>query len=399
MPPNFMLEQEQAHSDWRQQRRATRRLVRSLPEPLRRQLLRIRRTDIQEDVASSILDRVYEVAERRGLLREAAGRSVGARAKPLAAIHRRAILRHLASDPGYVQSVHRMVDQRLRTAHLERVSSVPVLPPLGAPALAGDPVLLDSNLGLGAASYADDAPDGFYAYAVDSFLKSAAVSTLGASRSQRCRALHLDPRGGSLARAAKAMSVADNWLIQEVGSELEPTDLPAVAPGRRFAIHAGSFDLVVWSIPSPAGPGAAAQVQAYRHLDDPDLRQVRYRVGASVVSVPSPSTVGVRRWRQSVAEILRGVVLPALNERGVAILRLPLCVRVTRRAAPGRTGFGGYVLDSRLPAEVPSILSSAGLALRSSEIKEEGPVNQPFVGSARGRWLLVIATRTETANA
>jgi hypothetical protein len=398
MPSNFMFEQEQGQNDWRHQRRATRRLVRSLPEPLRRQLLRIRRTDIQEDVASSILDRVHEIAEQRGLVREAVG-NPKVRAKPLAAIHRRAILRGLASDTGYVQFVHRLVDQRLRTAHLEKVSSVPSLQLVEAPPPTGDPVTLDGSLGLGGASYADEAPDGFYTYAVDAFLKGAARSTTGGGGGLPVRALHLDPRAGSLARAVGAMAVSAGWRIQEVGAELEPTDLPAVARGRRFAIRPRSFDVAVWSIPSPAGPGASAQVQAYRHFDDPDLRRVRYRVGASVVSVPSPSAVGVRRWRRSVGEVLSRVILPALNERGMAVLRIPLCVRVTRRAAPGRAGFAGYFLDSRLPAEVPSILESAGLELRSSKIEEAGPVNQPFVGAAHGRWLLVIATPGEKAHA
>lgn len=393
MPARSKPNPESTSSEWRQQRRRARALIRSLPQALRRELHRIRRSDIREEIATAIIEHALDEAERRGLLK-ASARPSDARRLALPAIHRRALLRTLAGDPNYLQSVHRDVDQRLRAAHLEKVSSVPALPALSAVGHMDSDGTFIGDLGLGAASWMDEAPDDFYVYALEQVLRQTATELTLGSVPRLVRVLNLDPRGGSLARAAHALGAAEDLSVHEVGTELGPTDLPSVLQNRRGVVVPQGYDLVVWSVPSPAGPGAANQVQAYRQLDDPDLRRARYRVGDATVAVRSPAAVGIRRWLRSVQTVLTKVVAVALNEPGVAVLRLPLCVRVTRRARPGLRGFSGYVEEQQLAAEIPALLREAGLATQRSQAMEvvDG-VNQPFVGNTQERWLLVVATR------
>jgi len=199
---------DETSGDWREQRRDVSRALRRLPDSLRREVERARRSDIRASIVEQIMERVLELARERGLTRTRRD-SDGVRIiERVITVDERMILRQLAGERTYLQHVHRLVDEALRTAHLTKLNPVSIesLPPAHSERLPTEegPWAAESDLRLGTGSALGEAPDAFFLAAAH-YLISAGQDELVLAANNGApgdRVLVLNPAGGAFARAA-----------------------------------------------------------------------------------------------------------------------------------------------------------------------------------------------------
>jgi hypothetical protein len=344
---------------------------RRLPDELRQDLRRIRRDDLRGVFVDDIFQRVHEVADRRGLLAmhtEATGEPT----PYLPVVREREILRSFADNATFRRQLRVGIRTALRTAHGAKVDPSTLVRVAGD--AAGDEPPHDgtwapaADIGLQTGTMLDAPPECWLIWAARAAVRLAAVKKRRAPLAA-FSVLNPDAGAGGFARALH-LEVGDDATginVQEFDDLFTPTPLPAVVGGRQDALRRGAYDLMVWSVPAPALGGASNDRNRYREVPTTDV-----------------GSVGPRRWRQNVERMLRELVPQVLRVGGLAIVRLPLGVRVGER---GRRGYECYpgLLDGLLDH-----LGAAGLSVVWNRATEEtGSVNQPYVGVNRCPWLTV----------
>jgi hypothetical protein len=395
------------------ERRRVSAMLASMPASIAQVIKRVKRDDIRHTLCAEVMEEVDAIASQRGLMPTAEDVVLGG-AHGLLVVHRNAILDELARRPTFLNQLKHRVEQALRVAHIEKINPhlvqrepdvVSVEDPL--PGVVWKPA---SDLGLGTATTLDEAPDGFW-YWVAERVRHEGVARTECGEDPAVRVLHLDPRGGPLARALVARrDLLGPVRIQELGPELSPTLFPwgyaqedalehdrqgrefprARVVQNRVAQLEPPYDILAWAVPSPSWGAASNQGELYDHGGTVLLAD-----GVEVVRVPWLGKVGPTRWKDLFRGVLNQLVPNLLSESGAAILRVPLGMRVQQRARGRRQARNGYEARPDLLDGVLDDLAAHGLHIAEAyDVEDEHPVAQPYVGRSRAPSKVFVLRRT-----
>lgn len=381
--------------EFEQERLLCSALLSRFPSAIARQVRRLRREHLRHQVACEVREWVVERARRRGLLGTPENELLGARSSELPVVHERDILDELARDCAFMGWLGRRIDEIRSVAHLARtdpgqVSSYPEPVEVAAP-VEGEIWRPQCDLGLGTCTVLDEAPDGFWFWVASQIAEEAKYRDERA-RDARLKVLHLDPRGGPLARALPTVALPVQITMQEVGPELSATRQrsanPHVIQNRCATIDLERYDFLVWSVASPSVGAASNQGGMYEHPGTIHLND-----GVHSIQVPWLGKLGPTRWREIFGALIRGLIPAALAPRGTAIVRVPLGVRVQQRLQPRRNG---YEAKPDLLHGLLSDLEEDGLEIVAAHDAEDAaPPPQPFVGRSRPATRVLVFRHVE----
>jgi hypothetical protein len=389
-------------ADWHFERVHSNATISALPPSLRRELNRLRTTHLRSGVLAWLDEQVLEVTRARRTAVAIRRLTEPAHLEVLQ-VHRTAILLELSTSPAFLRRLHRHIDLSLRAAHLQKIDpshlhSIPDYNDAAEPPRDGvwQP---PSCTGLGVASFLDEPPDGFWTWVAAQAERER--TRVGRPRSTY-RVLVLDPRGGGFARALASRRPRGQFLVQEFGPELTSTTFVGEEPqlgqrrngvrilGDRSApVREQAYDLIVWSLPSPAIGGASNHHRIYGHpsflVPEP-----------AADPLPWLGSLGPRRWQLVMGAYVRFLVPGALRDGAMFIGRFPLGMRIHDRTDPSgqRNGYRGlpHLLDS-----LEDHFRAGNLDVEASLHQSEAtPVPQPFAGTSRCPWQVYCLRKRES---
>jgi len=398
--------------EWRQLRRQTRDQLRRLPPEVQREIRKIRRDDLRADLVCRVVDRVSERASDLRSLREPNDES-GYREPRLTAVEERQVLRAMVTTE-FIGWLRTEVGRILRSAHLSKIdpgqcSSLPDSLPHQAPQADGSWVPAE-DLGLQIASVMDGPPEGWWALCAQ-IIEERSKYKSEQGEDPDLLVLAIDAGAGGLARALSTTPTEGTVLVRETGAVLSHTELPNVlgsstrgdhasADGLEFRLPTSTFartdsvpdsefDVVVWGALSPTVGGAANELLPYL---SPSYD------GSRLVYPTTLGRLGPRRWQREVRHTISNLLGRALKPGGIAILRLPLGYRVSKRSKKRILAQHGYVACPNLIDGVLDNVSRFGLRVTTTiEEHPRGRVSQPYVGSSRCTWVTYVLVKTEAS--
>ncbi len=369
--------------EWQRARRERKADERRLPDALRRQTRRIKRSDLGHHVVSTILDDVKERARQAELLVTVTSIDDEPWSYVPADVEED-ILQKLAANSQYVAQVRRRVDEALRVAHVARVQpeqyfELPeALPPVFK---ADDELVVRSDIGLGTASVLEAEPEEWNHWVASQIDGARDVDDL--ELGGPVPVVVLGALAGGFARAVRVtgayIRVAElDWIWDEA------TQLPCVE-SRDAAWKDGVFDAAVVVLPSSSTSGAANQRCIYR-----DGGMPRAETGGDR-NIKGPgdkgydlSSRGPRRWSREALGYL-AVVNARLPLGALAYVLLPLGIRDER----------GYIAAPDLLGEALERIGEAGFhVVQRLPTFEVAPVAQPFVGHQRPERVTLVVKKT-----
>jgi hypothetical protein len=349
-------------AEWKAARRARRALERRLPERLARLVGVVRRDDLGDAFASTVLRDAADVARvRRGERRVVeVGNPNWSYILPVV---ERDVLRQLDDNDAYRNHVRRDVRRVLRSEHLvrvdpgaERITLPERLGPL--PKAAGGILEVESDIGLGTATVLESEPEQWNVWVASEIRRTWTPGAL--NDSCRSRVLVIGALAGGFARTVNAL---DARMPEMIVSEADwvfssPTNLPCVEGRGTIGDSGEMFHNAVVVLPAPALSEASTQRGIYPEASPDD-----------------PARLGAARWQKAVAEVVE-VVSAFMAPSARAYVLVPAGVRSRR----------GYIEAPELPDAVVDAAVRVGLvAERRLETIEIAPVRQPFVGTRRPR--------------
>ena len=360
-----------ADLDWRRARKDRRALERRLPRGLRQIVGVVRRDDMGDAIAGTLLREASDIAAARedGSVRYVPPQPGGPAQSYVLPVVERDILARGEADTAYRGGLRAKVRRTLRSLHLVRVdpgATVITLPrSLGpVPTLVDGVLHVESGLGLGTSSVLGSEPEGWDHWVASRIIRGWSPTSVNAPPA--VNALVIGALAGGFARAVTAMGTQLPQLrVTELDWVLsEATNVPCVESRGVVAADA-RFDAVVVVLPPSARSEASGQRRIYDNKTGSD-----------------PGRLGPRRWLQAVAEIIERLG-SLMNANASAYVLLPLGVR-TR---------GGYVSAPELLAPVLAAILTGGFGLEALPTIEVAPVAQPFVARNRPRMITLILRR------
>lgn len=349
--------------------------LRRLPGPIRRQLRRIRNPYHLNAPLGVVMERIAEIGEGKGWVRERTDDAFRPHAY-IPAIHQRQIHRQLVRDRALAWQLRNEVDSVLQDANRDR-RLPPNHYPRGMPDCRppSDGIWsVPSELGFGLATQFEAKPEGFALGIAqrtwDRLLRDCFDGDdVGVDQEFDLSVLDWGSFGGMTTHAlASTKPPVSSLSVFERDVVGEPTD----SPHARSLNNLGDdqfFDLIVVSLPPP---GAGGMFQ-YRN---------RYKQGSQRHAVDM-GTMGPTRWRKALQFLSQ--MLPALlADRGEIVFLVPESVRVERSYEPATGLLEGLNLN----------LVNQGLVITNDlGVVETRPPAQPFVGISRPARRCIIAHR------
>lgn len=367
--------------EWQRARRERKADERRLPDVLRHQTRRIKRTDLGHEIVSSILADVKDRARQSEQLVTVTTVDDEPWSYVPADVEED-ILRKLAANARYVAQVRRRVDEALREAHVVRVQPEQYSElPKELPAVfrADDELFVRSDIGLGTASVLEAEPEEW-----NHWVAAQIQGARGADELELAGPLSVVVLGALAGGFARAVQVINAHIaVDELDWTWdEATQLPCVR-SRDLAWSTGRFDAAVVVLPSSSTSGAANQRCIYRDGGTPRSDEPGGPKGPGDKGYDLSSR-GPRRWSHEVLGYL-GVANARLPIGALAYVLLPLGIRDER----------GYVAGPDLLDAVLERISEAGFdVVQRLPTSEIAPVAQPFVGRQRPERVTLVLQKS-----